>query len=115
VPDHAKIASSLPRGFRGFQKASKTSTFMHGAHEAHEEATMASYLQRFDATPVAQRWPLVRGWIFGEPLPFFAELRRDRPILAMPELTIATRYDDCTRGPAPPRSLQRRALQAQAG
>ena len=57
---------------------------------------MATYLERFDATPASQRWPLVRGWIFGEPLPFFAELRRERPILAMPELTIATRYDDCT-------------------
>jgi cytochrome P450 len=57
---------------------------------------MSTYLQRFDATPPAQRWPLVRGWIFGEPLPFFAELRRERPILGLPELTIATRYDDCT-------------------
>jgi cytochrome P450 len=57
---------------------------------------MASYLQRFDATAEAQRWALVRGWIFGEPLPFYAELRRDRPILAMPELTLAVRYDDCT-------------------
>ena len=57
---------------------------------------MASYLQRFDATPVEGRWPLVRNWIFGEPLPFFAELRRDRPVLAMPELTLATLFDDCT-------------------
>lgn len=57
---------------------------------------MASYLQRFDATPAAQRWPLVRGWMFNEPLPFYAELRRERPILVMPELTLATRYDDCT-------------------
>ncbi len=57
---------------------------------------MASYLQRFDATPPAARWPLVRGWVFGEPLPFFAELREKRPILVMPELTIATRFDDCT-------------------
>jgi cytochrome P450 len=56
---------------------------------------MATYLQRFDATPEAQRWPLVRGWIFNEPLPFFAELRRDRPILAMPEVTLAVRFDDC--------------------
>jgi cytochrome P450 len=56
---------------------------------------MATYLQRFDATPTAQRWPLVRGWIFNEPLPFFAELRRDRPILAMPEVTLAARFDDC--------------------
>jgi cytochrome P450 len=57
---------------------------------------MASYLQRFDATPVTERWRLVRGWIFGEPLPFFAELREERPILVMPELTLAARFDDCT-------------------
>jgi cytochrome P450 len=57
---------------------------------------MASYLERFDATPVTQRWPLVRGWIFNEPLPFFAELRQNRPVLAMPEVTLATRFDDCT-------------------
>jgi cytochrome P450 len=56
---------------------------------------MATYLQRFDATPEARRWPLVRGWIFNEPLPFFAELRRDRPILAMPEVTLAARFADC--------------------
>src|SRR5580692_6446025 len=58
---------------------------------------MPTYLQRFDATPEAQRWPLVRGWIFNEPLPFFAELRQDRPILPMPEVTLAARFDDCTK------------------
>ena len=58
---------------------------------------MATYLQRFDATPEAQRWPLVRGWIFGEPLPFFAELRQERPILAMPEVTLAARFEDWLR------------------
>jgi cytochrome P450 len=57
---------------------------------------MASYLQRYDATPVAERWPLVRRWMHEEPLPFYAELRRDRPILVLPELTLATRFDDCT-------------------
>jgi cytochrome P450 len=57
---------------------------------------MASYLQRFDATSETDRWPLVRGWMFEEPLPFYAELRRDRPVLVMPELTLATRFDDCT-------------------
>lgn len=57
---------------------------------------MATYLQRFDATPEACRWPLVRGWIFNEALPFFEELRRDRPILALPEVTLAARFDDCT-------------------
>jgi cytochrome P450 len=57
---------------------------------------MTNYLQRFDATPQAQRWPLVRGWIFGEPLPFFAELRQQRPVLVMPEVTLAARFVDCT-------------------
>ena len=57
---------------------------------------MPSYLQRFDATPEAQRWPLVRGWIYNEPLPFFAELRAERPILVMPGMTLAARFDDCT-------------------
>ena len=57
---------------------------------------MASYLQRFDAAPVAERWPRVRGWMHEEPLAFYAELRKDRPILVMPELTLAARFDDCT-------------------
>src|SRR5207302_829349 len=52
---------------------------------------MTSYLQRFEATPEAQRWPLVRGWMLGEPLPFYAELRRDRPILAMEAVRGLTR------------------------
>ncbi len=64
--------------------------------EPQKGLPMASYLQRFDATPVAERWRLVRGWIFGEPLPFFEELRQERPILVMPELTLAARFDDCT-------------------
>src|SRR5215470_11223924 len=63
---------------------------------APEELTMASYLERFDATPEAKRWPLVRGWMFSEPLLFYAELREKRPILVMPELTLATRFNDCT-------------------
>jgi cytochrome P450 len=56
---------------------------------------MTSYLQRFEQTPADRRWPLVRRWMFEEPLPFFAELRAHRPILAMPEVTLATRFSDC--------------------
>ena len=58
---------------------------------------MGSYLQRFDATPAEGRWPLVRGWIFNEPLPFFAELRQERPILVMNELTLVARLADCAQ------------------
>jgi len=56
---------------------------------------MSSYLDRFDAAAPAERWPMVRRWLFDEPLPFFAELRAERPILVMPDLTLATRYADC--------------------
>jgi cytochrome P450 len=57
---------------------------------------MASYLERFDAAKPQEQWPLVRRWLFEESLPFFAELRKNRPVLIMPELTLATRYADCS-------------------
>src|SRR5690606_41767588 len=53
------------------------------------------YLERVAQTPVADRWSLVRRWIFDEPLPFVAGLRAYRPVLAMPEVVLATRYADC--------------------
>ena len=56
---------------------------------------MADYLQRFDAAPEDQRWPLARRWLLEEPLPFFAQLRAERPVLVTPEATLATRYADC--------------------
>lgn len=56
---------------------------------------MADYLQRFDATPAAERWPLVRRWMSEEPRAFFDELRRNRPVLATPEVTLAVRFSDC--------------------
>jgi cytochrome P450 len=56
---------------------------------------MPDYLQKFDATPTADRWKLVRGWIFNEPLPFLAELRQNRPMLVLPGMTLATHFEDC--------------------
>jgi cytochrome P450 len=56
---------------------------------------VASYLERFDEAPIAERWALVRSWMREEPLPFFDELRRDRPILRTPEVTLAARFSDC--------------------
>src|SRR5688500_14654357 len=56
---------------------------------------MASYLQRFEQTPLDKRWPMVRRWMLEESLPFFAELHKHRPVLEMPELTLATRFSDC--------------------
>jgi cytochrome P450 len=57
---------------------------------------MPSYLERLDAAAPADRWRLARGWLYGEPLPFFAELRAKRPVLVLPELTLVTRYADCS-------------------
>ncbi|GGE05807.1 hypothetical protein GCM10011529_10240 [Polymorphobacter glacialis] len=56
---------------------------------------MGDYLSRIEAVPAVQRWGLVRDWIFTEPLPFFAEIRRERPVLVLPELTLAFRHADC--------------------
>lgn len=54
-----------------------------------------SYLAQIDAAPAAARWPMVRNWLYSEPLPLFDELRRDRPVLDLPELDFCTRFADC--------------------
>jgi cytochrome P450 len=56
---------------------------------------MSDYLARYDAAPEDQKYPLVRGWIDNEPLPFFKELREKRPILVTPAATLVARLDDC--------------------
>jgi cytochrome P450 len=55
-----------------------------------------SYLAQIDAASPAERWPMVRHWLYAEPLSLFAELRAERPVLVMPELTFCTRHADCT-------------------
>ncbi len=54
-----------------------------------------SYLDQLDAAPPGDRWGLVRGWMRDEPLPLYAELRRHRPVLSLPQVTLATRHVDC--------------------
>src|ERR1043166_3394054 len=55
-----------------------------------------SYLDQINATPAAQRWGKVRTWMRGEPFPFFVEMRERSPILALPEVTLAFRFADCS-------------------
>lgn len=57
---------------------------------------MTSYLEKYDDTPEAQKWPLARGWIDSpdDVLPFFKELREKRPVLVTPACTLLARYDD---------------------
>jgi cytochrome P450 len=56
---------------------------------------MGAYLDRIDAAPPAGKWPLVRSLMYGEPLALFAELRAERPVLELPDLTLLFRYADC--------------------
>ena len=57
---------------------------------------MGAYLTKLDALPPAARWAQARVWLYDEFTPFFAELRAERPVLAFPELTLATSYADCS-------------------
>jgi cytochrome P450 len=55
-----------------------------------------NYLEQYDAAAEADKFPLVRGWMDTEPLPFFKELREKRPILVTPGGTLLARFDDFT-------------------
>ena len=55
-----------------------------------------TYAERIDAAAPAAKWPVVRGFLFGEPHSFFAEMREHRPVLVLPELTMVFRYADCS-------------------
>lgn len=56
---------------------------------------MGQYLSRIDALPTAARWAEVRRLIFAEPLSFLAELRTERPVWDLGEVTLLTRFADC--------------------
>src|SRR3954468_6373810 len=58
---------------------------------------MGQYLDRIDAAPAPEKWPLVRQLMLKERQPFFAELRAERPVLELPnDLVFVTRHADCT-------------------
>jgi cytochrome P450 len=54
------------------------------------------YLKDYDAAPDKEKYPLVQRWMKTEPLPFFKQLRAERPILVTPECTLVTLYSDLT-------------------
>ena len=58
------------------------------------KAMTGNYLRQYDAAADADKFPMVRRWIDTEPLPFFKELRKRRPILVTPQCTLLTRFDD---------------------
>ena len=51
---------------------------------------MGTYLDRIDAAPDAEKWPLVRKLMAQERQPFFAELRAERPVMKLPDGIWAT-------------------------
>lgn len=55
---------------------------------------MGQYLDRIDALQ-GNPWPEVRRLIFADPLPFLAELRTERPVWNLGEVTLVTRFADC--------------------
>jgi cytochrome P450 len=52
------------------------------------------YLAEYDQAAEAEKFPLVRKWMMTEPLPFFKQLRAQRPILVTPECVLVSRYAD---------------------
>src|SRR3954466_6007300 len=54
------------------------------------------YLREYDAAPDAQKYLLARGWMQSEPLPFFKQLREQRPILVTSECTMVSLYTGIT-------------------
>lgn len=52
------------------------------------------YLAEYDAAAEADKYPLVKLWMQTEPLPFFKQLRQERPILVTPECTLLALAED---------------------
>lgn len=57
---------------------------------------MTDYLAIYDNAKQADKYPLVQKWMKQEPLPFFKQLRKERPILETPECTLVTLFSDIT-------------------
>ena len=52
------------------------------------------YLAEYDAAAEVDKYPLVQKWMKTEPLPFFKQLRKERPILVTPECTLLALFTD---------------------
>lgn len=56
--------------------------------------TATNYLAEYDAASDADKYPLVQKWMKTEPLPFFKQLRAERPVLVTPECTLVAMFTD---------------------
>jgi len=53
-----------------------------------------NYLEQYDAASEEGKYPLVQKWMKNEPLPFFKQLRAERPILVTPQCTLLAKFVD---------------------
>ena len=56
---------------------------------------MGAFLDQIDALPPGDRWARVRHLTETQPRPFLHELRQERPVLVLPDLTIVSTLTDC--------------------
>jgi len=55
---------------------------------------MTDYLAEYDAAPDTEKYLLVQKWMKKEPLPFFKQLREERPVLVTPVCTLLALFVD---------------------
>jgi cytochrome P450 len=53
-----------------------------------------SYLEQYDKASINKKFSLVRNWLDNSPLPFFEELRGERPILETEKGTLFAKFED---------------------
>lgn len=54
-----------------------------------------NYLSSLKHTPAQEQWSRVSEWMETQPLPFYQELRGERPILQLPGMVLVSRFEDC--------------------
>ena len=59
-----------------------------------EEQIAIDFLAEYDAAADNDKYPLVQKWMKTTPLPFFKQLREQRPILVTPECTLVALFTD---------------------
>src|SRR3546814_18008310 len=52
------------------------------------------YLAILDGAPPERQAAMIQAWMRSEPLPFFAQLRRERPVLVTPACTLVASFVD---------------------
>jgi cytochrome P450 len=56
--------------------------------------SQVDYLALYDQAKEEEKYPLVHKWLKTEPLPFFKQLRKERPVLVTPECVLVACFSD---------------------